>query len=236
MAGWLAARALVPGPRTAWSGCSASCGLLEHGDDLLQGALLGQALLEPHVRAGHLLAGPGAERGLALRDQLAELLQLLLVFGQVAGVGGELVAGQARVAAVAGLAGREHAQPVRQHPVGALAELDQREQVARVEFEVGAVGGDLLVAQELPLVRLPERVGVSHRHLRREVPEVALDHVHGDARVDQARRARVPETVHVGERRPSALAVADVGQLAELLEAAGDASSWGRSGGQGCCG
>src|SRR5581483_7597079 len=73
-------------------------GLLEHGDDLLERALFGQALLEPHVRAGHLLAGPGAERGLALLDQLAELLELLLVFGQIAGVGGELVAGQARVA------------------------------------------------------------------------------------------------------------------------------------------
>ena len=44
-------------------------GLLEHDDDLLQGALVGQAL-QPHVRACHLLAGPGAERGLALRHHL----------------------------------------------------------------------------------------------------------------------------------------------------------------------
>ena len=71
--GWLAARALVPAPRTAWPGFSARAAVGEHGDDLLQRALLGQALLEPHVRAGHLLARSWRGTLLALRDQLVEL-------------------------------------------------------------------------------------------------------------------------------------------------------------------
>jgi hypothetical protein len=71
---------VVPAPRTVSSGLLESSGFGEHGDDLLERALLGQALLEPHVPGAHVLAGPRAEGLLSLRDQLAELVELRFVF------------------------------------------------------------------------------------------------------------------------------------------------------------
>ena len=142
----------VPAPRTAWL---SACGSVTTAMILLQRLLFSAPLGEPDVLVGHLVAGSVASNAcLRCVDELAEEVELLLVLGEVGAVGGELVAGQARVAAVADLPGREHAPAVGQHPVGALVELEQLVEVARVELELAAVGGDLLEAQELALVGL----------------------------------------------------------------------------------
>jgi hypothetical protein len=83
---------------------------------------------------------------LAAVNQLAEEIELLLVLGQVRAVGSEFVAGQARVAALAHLAGRQQAPAVGEDPVGALVELQELVEVRRVELELASVGGDLLEA------------------------------------------------------------------------------------------
>jgi len=100
-----------------------------------------------------------------------------------------------------------------------LVELEDLEQVSRVDGELAGVGGDLREPQELAFVGLADCLGVVHRHAWRDVPEVALQHVDGDARVEQARRPGVAEAVHLAEVDRPTLAVADVGTLAELAQA-----------------
>jgi hypothetical protein len=110
----------------------------------------------------------------ALLDQRSELCELLRVLGEVGAVGDELVAGQAGVAALARLAGRQHAEPIGKHAVGALVELERVVEVARVDLQFAGVGGDLAVAQELALVGLAHGLGVVHRHPRRRLSNVGL--------------------------------------------------------------
>ena len=68
---------------------------------------------------------------------------------------------------------------------------------------------------------LAQRLGVAHRHLRRQVPEVALHHVHRHTALIRhvARVWRKRCTCESGGR---VRAVADVCQLGELLEALGE--------------
>jgi hypothetical protein len=136
---------------------------------------------------------------LAVIDEVDEAPELVFVLGKEGRVGGELVAGQARVAAFADLPRRQHAVAVGQHPVGALVELEQVVEVARVDGQRAGVGGDLVKAQELALVGGGQRLGVVHRHPRREVPEVALNDMQRDAGVQQRGGAGVPEAVRAAE-------------------------------------
>jgi hypothetical protein len=114
-------------------------GVVERGDDLLQRALLFQALGQPDVVVAHLGSGVGAKRLATMLDQLSEPPELLGVLVHVGLFGRELVAGQAGVAALTRLTWGQQAQDVGQHPVGTLVELKQVIQVAWVEFELVAV-------------------------------------------------------------------------------------------------
>ena len=146
---------------------SVSLGAGDGGDDLGERPLLFASLSEPDVLVGPLQPGPGFERLLARVDELGEEVELLLVLDEVGAVGGELVAGQAGVSAVADLSGREQAPAVGEDPVGALVELQQLVEIRRVELELAAVGGDLLEAQELALLGLVADLDLAHRHRRR---------------------------------------------------------------------
>ena len=129
-------------------------GGVERGDDAFESGSLSAALAQPDVVFRHLASGLALELIATCVDDLKQPGQLPLVLVEVGAVGGELVARQARVATVAALAGRQQAVPVREDPVCTLIELEHVVQVARVELERAAVGGDLAVAQELALVGL----------------------------------------------------------------------------------
>ena len=110
--------------------------------------------MQPDVVLAHRHAGAGAEGLLPLADQVHGPVVLLAQLGEEAGVGGELVAGQAGVAPVAGLAGWQQAPSVGQDPVGPLVQLQHVVEVAGADLELAAVGGELPVAQELGFVGL----------------------------------------------------------------------------------
>ena len=129
---------------------------------------------------------------------------------QVAGVGREVVAGQARVAALAALERRQQAHPVGQDPVGVTGELDHLVDVGRVKIKLAAVRAELLEAQKLPLVRLWQRVGVAHRHLRGEVAEIALHDVDRHAAVEQLGRPGVAHPVRALKVDQPPVRVADL--------------------------
>ena len=206
-------RALLPAPRIALPEARA----VEAADDRLERVLLAAALFKPDVLGAHRLAGPVDERLLAALDEVNEAAELLLVLVYEAGVGGELVAGQARVAAFADLPGRKHAVAVGQHPVSALVELEEVVEVARVDGECAGVGGDLGKAQELALVGSGQRLGVMHRHPRRQVPEIALHDVQRNAGVEQAGRAGVTEAMGAAKVDRAALVIAQVQPATSLV-------------------
>src|SRR5258708_581626 len=110
------ARRWPPGPSGVWMA-------LQRGDDGLQRGDLAAAALQPDVVLAHRRAGTGAKRLLPLVDQVQGLVLLLLQLGQEGGVGGELVARQAGVPAVAGLAGPEPAPAPRQGPLAPAGAL-----------------------------------------------------------------------------------------------------------------
>jgi hypothetical protein len=138
----------------------------DRGDDLAQRLLFFAPFGEPDVLVGHLTAGPRLERLLAGLDQAGEEVELLLVLWLIGAVGGELVAGQARVPALAHLPWWEQAPAIGEDPIGALVELEQLVEVGRGELELAAVGRDLLEAQELALLGLVADLDVAHRHRR----------------------------------------------------------------------
>jgi hypothetical protein len=70
------------------------------------------ALSQPHVIVGHLASGLALKLLAAGVDDLQQAGQLALVLVKVGAVGGELVARQARVTAIAALAGRQQAVAV----------------------------------------------------------------------------------------------------------------------------
>ena len=152
-------------------------GLFERVDDAAEGVVFLCAPGQPHVVRAHLLPGAGRERLAAFVDELQCVVLLGSQLGQEAGVGGELVAGQAGVALVAGLPGRQQTPPIGQDPVGALVELEHVVEVTGVDRQVAAVRGDLAVAQKLPFVRLGEGFGVFHGHRRADVAHVPLHDV-----------------------------------------------------------
>jgi hypothetical protein len=110
-------------------------------------------------------------------DELSGAGPLGAQLGQKCRVGGELIAGQAGVSLVAGLAGRQQAPAVGQDPVGAPVQREHVVEVVWVDLEVPGVGGDLAVAQELSLGGGLQRPCVGHAHGGRQVPEVALQDV-----------------------------------------------------------
>ena len=139
---------------------------------------------------------------------------------EVAGVGGEVVAGQACVAALAALDRRQQAHPVGQDPVGVTGELHHLVDVGRVERELAAVSAELFEAQELPLVGFGQRVGVAHRHLGRQMPEVALHDVDRHAAVEQLGRPGVAHPVGALKVDQPAVLIADLklgGQSAQSV-------------------
>ncbi|HWK27637.1 MAG TPA: hypothetical protein VNS09_13800 [Solirubrobacter sp.] len=75
--------------------------------------LFAAALLQPDVLAAHRLAGAVDERLLPMVDEVDPASELSFVLGQEGGVSGELLAGQARVAAFADLPRGEHAVAAR---------------------------------------------------------------------------------------------------------------------------
>lgn len=185
----------------------------------MQGALFAAALLQADVLGAHRLAGAVVERLLTVLDEVDQAPELVFVLGQEGGVGGELVAGQTRVAAFADLPRGQHAVAVGQHPIGALIELEQVVEIARVDSELARVGGDLVKAQELALVGGGQRLGVVHRHLRREVPEVALDDLQRNAGVEQAGGAGVADAMGAAKVDRAALVVAQIEPADEPAEA-----------------
>ena len=134
---------------------------------------------------------------------------LLPQFGQEAGVGDELVAGQAGVPAVAALPGRQGAVAVGQDPVGTLVQLQHVVEVFGVQRGLAAVAGEFAVAQELGFGGLSQRLGVGHRHRRGQVPQPALHHVQRDPRVQQAGRRGVPEGMGPLQVDDPAVAITD---------------------------
>jgi hypothetical protein len=62
-------------------------------------------------------------------------------------------------------------------------------------WQVTGIGGDLPVAEEFRLVGLGQGLGVVHGHCGRQMPEIPLDDVNGDAGVEQAGGPGVPEPV-----------------------------------------
>ena len=113
-------------------------GGVERGDDALQSASFFAALAQPDVVFGHLASGLALELLATCVDDLKQPGKLTLVLVEVGAVGGELVAGQARVAAVAALAGRQQAISVPEDPVSALVELEHLVEIARVDIQLAA--------------------------------------------------------------------------------------------------
>src|SRR5664280_3819963 len=142
-------------PRSTLSSSSAASdvykrqGLFELDDDPGEGVLFLAASGQPHVVRGQVSAGAGQEPGAPVLDELLGAQLLGGQFGQGGRVGGELLAGQARVALVAALPGWQQAPAVGQDPVGALVQFEPVIQVPQVDLEVAGICGDLAVAQEL---------------------------------------------------------------------------------------
>lgn len=120
----------------------------------------------------------------SLGDQGFGRGELAAQFVEMGGVGGEVPAGHACVALVAGFQRWQQAHPVGQHPVGARGELGHFVDVMRGDVDVGAVRPDLLVFEELCFGSGREGGRVAGGHLGTLVAEVALHDVEGNAVVE----------------------------------------------------
>ena len=206
--------------RAAGAACSldgpAGAGL-HRGEEPDQGVALGLALDEPDVAVGHGVTVPVAELRGGLLDQRGRLRQLPLEGGEVTVVGHEDAAGQAGVAFLAPLQGRQQAVAVGQEPVCAAGQM-QRVVVFPGEDHAGAVGPELAGGQERLLGVLVAAGDVVHGHGRRGVARVALQDVDGQSQPGELGELGVPEAVGVAELDRVPGGVGDLGQLAEQRE------------------
>ncbi len=171
------------------------------------------------MAGSHLGPGALAVLGLAGLDEFLGAGQLGAQLAEVAGVGGEMIAGQAGVAAVAALGRGQQAHPVGQDPVGVPVQLHQLVDVGRVHLQRPGVTADLGEPQELRLVGLGQGLGVMHGHFRREVTHIPLHDVDGDPGVEQVGGLGVAHPVGALEVDRRAGGVGDLqrgGQLGEL--------------------
>src|SRR5699024_8640951 len=181
-------------------------------EDLTQGGGFGGPSLYPDVVLVHSGAVFGLERRLALFDESLGVGELAAQFGSVTGVGDELVAGEAGVAAVADLCWWQHAPPIGQDPVGSFVQLQDVVEIAGIERRRAPIGGDLLEAQELPFGGLGQGQGVVHGHLWADVAQVAHDHVQRDTSVEQVGGRGVSEPVGLADGYQVSVAVGDAQQ------------------------
>jgi hypothetical protein len=129
-------------------------------------------------------------------------------------VGHEDAAGQARVAFLAPLQGRQQAVAVGQEPVCAVEQV-QRVVVFPGEGHAGAVGLELAGGEECLLGVLIAAGDVVHGHGRRRVSRVSLQDVDGQPHLGELGELGVPETVGVAELDRVPGSIGDLGQLAE---------------------
>src|SRR5450759_4911883 len=127
---------------------------LQGGDDRAQRRQLGAPLGEPDVAGSHLGSGALAVLGLTGLDEFPGGCPLGAQLFEVAGVVGEVIAGQAGVPAVAALGRRQQAYPVGQDPVGVAVQLHQLVDVGGVHVQRPGVTAELGEPQELSLVGL----------------------------------------------------------------------------------
>jgi hypothetical protein len=132
-------------------------------------------------------------------------------------VGDEDRAGQAGVALVAGLQGRQQAPAVGKEPVGAVEQV-QAVVVFAGEAHPGAVGLELDGGQERLLGVLLAFGDVVHGHGRGGVSGIALQDVDRQPEFGKTGQLGVPESVGMAEPDRSALAVGDLQQVAELAQ------------------
>ena len=118
------------------------------------------------MSGSHLGSGALAVLGLTGLDEFPGGGQLGAQLGEVAGVCGEMIAGQAGVPAVAALRRRQQADPVGQDPVGVAVQLHQLVDVGGIHLQRPAVTAELGEPQELGLVSFGEGLGVMHGHFR----------------------------------------------------------------------
>jgi len=138
--------------------------------------------------------------------------------GEMAGVGREMIAGQAGVPAVTALGRRQQAYPVGQDPVGVAVQLHQLVDVGGIHLQRPAVTAELGEPQELGLVSFGEGLGVMHGHFRRDMPHIALHDVDRHARVQQVGGLGVAHPVGALEVHQRAGGVGDLQRGGELGE------------------
>ena len=182
-----------------------------------QGLVLGVALREPDVVAGHRAAMTFLERCGGAVDEFAGFCQLPLERRPVGFVGGEDRAGQAGVALVAGLQRRQQAPAVREQPVGAVEQV-QDVVVLAGDRDLGAVGPELGGGQERLLGVFLAVRDVVHGHRRAGVPGIALQDVDRQAELGEAGQPGMTEPVGVAEPDRPSVAVGDLGDVAELAQ------------------
>ena len=98
---------------------------VQRADFQAHAADFGDPLFEPDVGLGHRLAVAGEVLFFAVLDQLLGGGELAADLGEVAAVGGEVIAAVAGVAFIAGPDRRQQAVSVGQDPVGAAVELER---------------------------------------------------------------------------------------------------------------
>ena len=136
------------------------------------------------MSGSHLGSGALAVLGLTGLDEFPGGGQLGAQLGEMAGVGREMIAGQAGIPAVTALGRRQQADPVGQDPVGVAVQLHQLVDVGGIHLQRPAVTAELGEPQELGLVGLGEGLGVMHVISARHA-HIALHDVDRHARVQQ---------------------------------------------------
>ena len=114
----------------------------------------------------HLGSGALAVLRLTGLDEFLGGSELGAQFFEVAGVGREMIAGQAGIPAVTALGRREQADPVGQDPVGVAVQLHQLVDIGGIHLQRPGVTAELGEPQELSLVGLGEGLGIMHGHFR----------------------------------------------------------------------